>query len=64
MTVNGQTVNQAEEIRNSVDLPSEPEQHYHVSLAGIKPKNGDFEAFRAKYTITEDRKRITERQNP
>ena len=53
-----ETVCAAQKMIESIGMPNDGSHRFHVSLAGIKPKDGNYSAFRQKYVISEDKQEI------
>ena len=59
LALDEKTTLEAKRIRSDLLRVVDKEEHvFHVSVAGIGPKDGDYVAFRQKYEITNDRKAI------
>ena len=58
LAANAETTDVAKKIIQGTGMPIDESHRFHVSLAGIKPKDDNYSAFRQKYGISENRQKI------
>ena len=58
LAATAETEEAAKKIIRGTRMPINEDHRFHVSLAGITPKDGNYTEFRRRYEVSEDRQRI------